>query len=311
MKYPHEPVMVNEVIGFLINDPSGTYVDCTVGSGGHSEVIYKKIASSGCLICLDRDAEAVGCSKGRLSFSGGRVTLVNANYAELKDVLNRLDVRKVHGVLLDLGMSSFQLDKSGRGFSFNRDEPLDMRMDLGEQVTARQLVNNLSAYKLEKILKDYGEERKAKLISRAIEKKRNEQSIDTSAQLADIVRSVVPPSYHPGAKDPATRTFQALRIAVNRELENLEYFLSTLPSLLHKGGRAVFLTYHSLEDRLVKQTMAEWGRNCNCPPDFPKCVCEKKSLFKKLQKKAIRPTKEEININPRARSAILRAAERI
>jgi len=303
--------MVREVVKYLVTLSDGVYLDGTVGSGGHSEVIGKKIISKGCLICLDRDSKAVNISKERLSFMGEKVIVMKANYAESNDILKGLGFEKINGILLDLGVSSHQLERSGRGFSFNRDEPLDMRMDLDDEVTAHKLINTLPSTEIEKILKAYGEEKKARLISRSIGRERRKTPIDSSLQLANLIRSVIPTSNRPGVKHPATRTFQALRIAVNRELENLKAFLDKVPSLIAKGGRLVLLTYHSLEDRMVKQAMADWERGCSCPPDLPGCACGKTPLLKRLQKKGIRPGQQEIEDNPRARSAILRAAERI
>ena len=296
---------------YLITEPEGIYVDGTVGSGGHSEAIGKKIKAGGRLICLDRDSEAIRISGERLSHLGGKVILIKANYAELNRVIHDLGFEKVQGILLDLGMSSYQLEQSGRGFSFNRDEPLDMRMDVDEEITAYQLINHLTSKELEKILREYGEEKRAKAVATWITRERKERSVDTSLQLAKLIQSVVPPSHHPGARHPATRSFQALRIAVNRELKYLEAFLDNAPSLIRAGGRLVILSYHSLEDRRVKQAMVDWEKSCHCPPDLPVCVCDDKSLFKRLLKKGIKPDQEEIEANPRARSALLRAAERI
>jgi 16S rRNA (cytosine1402-N4)-methyltransferase len=303
--------MVNEVVKVLVTSPGGIYVDGTVGSGGHSEAIAGKLSETGHLICVDRDQDAIRISKQRLGYLAKKVAFSKANFAELDMVMRSLGIGKVNGILLDLGMSSYQVDHSGRGFSFNRDEPLDMRMDLDDTTNAGHLLNTLSAAEIEKILKDYGEEKKARAISRLIEKERRKGPVVSSLQLADLVRSIMPSSGRPGIKDPATRTFQALRIAVNRELENLKIFLGKAPSLVEKGGRLVLLTYHSLEDRLVKVAIAEWEKGCTCPPDLPECICGKRPLFSRIYKKVIRPSKKEIEHNPRARSAVLRAAERI
>ncbi len=303
--------MVNEVVRVLVTSPAGIYVDGTVGSGGHSEAIAGRLSETGRLICVDRDQDAIRISKQRLGYLGKRVAFSKANFAELDMVMRDLGIGKINGILLDLGMSSYQVDHSGRGFSFNRDEPLDMRMDLDDKTNAGHLLNTLSAAEIEKILRDYGEEKKARAISRLIERERRKGPIVNSLQLADLVRSIMPPYGGPGIKDPATRTFQALRIAVNRELENLKIFLGKVPNLIEKGGRLVFLTYHSLEDRLVKRAIAEWEKGCTCPPDFPKCICGKRPLFNRVYRKVIRPNKKEIEHNPRARSAVLRAAERI
>ena len=308
MPYPHRPVMVHEVVEQLFTSPDGTYVDGTVGTGGHSEAICKRMSSRALLIGLDRDEEAIRISGQRLSFPGKRVHLFKANYLQVDQVLKSLGIEKVHGALLDLGMSTYQLEGSGRGFSFSRDEPLDMRMDWDDEVTARQLVNGLPIKELEKVLRSYGEERRARAISKAIERERKRTPIDSSLQLANLVESVVRRS---GGRHPATRTFQALRIAVNRELDHLHAFLEKIPPLLVQGGRLVVLSYHSLEDRAVKQAMKDWERGCRCPREFPECRCGRVPLFRRVHKKGIRPAPEEKESNPRARSAILRTAERI
>jgi 16S rRNA (cytosine1402-N4)-methyltransferase len=312
LEYPHQPVLVREVVKYLVTLPGGIYVDGTVGSGGHSVAVGKSLLGKGRLICLDRDPEAVRLSGERLDFLGNSVCVKKANFVDLDKVLKNLGFREVQGVLLDLGMSSYQIEKSGRGFSFSRNEPLDMRMDPDETLTAGHLVNNLSSKELERILRDFGEERRAKLIARAIVSARSRKPIDTSLQLAVLTKSVLrSPSRRSKTQHPATRTFQALRIAVNRELENLEVFLKKIPLLMAKGGRLVVLSYHSLEDRLVKQAMFDWEKGCTCPPDFPKCMCVKVPIFRRLIKKGLKPSTEEIEDNPRARSARLRAAERI
>jgi 16S rRNA (cytosine1402-N4)-methyltransferase len=311
LKYPHIPVLVDEVLRNLITATDGVYVDGTVGSGGHSAAIGKAISDRGYLICVDRDSEAVRLSRHRLSPMGERVKVVKASYAELDEVLRNLGFRKVSGICLDLGISSYHLEHSGRGFSFNRDEPLDMRMDPdADRLTAHQLVNTLPVKDLEKILRDYGEEKRARLIAKTIHRERRKGPIDSSLELAKLIQSVIPTPHHSRARHPATRTFQALRIAINRELENLKTFLQKAPPLISEGGRLVIISYHSLEDRLVKQTMVNWERGCTCPPDLPRCACGKVSLFKRLHKKGVKPGQQEIEDNPRARSAVLRTAER-
>ena len=311
MEYPHQPVLINEAVKYLMSVPDGVYVDGTVGGGGHSQAIKERLLGRGRLICLDRDPAAVSASTKRLAAPGDNVHVIKASYVDLDKVLADLGYKKVNGVLLDLGMSSYQLEKSGRGFSFSRNEPLDMRMDPDEELSAYHLVNNLSAEDLERILKGYGEERRARSISRAIVRARLKNPIETSTRLAAVVKSVLPPSNYYGIRHPATRTFQALRIAVNRELENLETFLDKIPLMMVKGGRLVVLSYHSLEDRLVKQAMVNWEKPCTCPPAFPLCVCGKIPLFRRLLKRALKPSAAEIDKNPRARSAVLRAAERV
>jgi 16S rRNA (cytosine1402-N4)-methyltransferase len=311
LKYPHQPVLLEEVSRHLIQDPNGIYVDGTVGTGGHSQAIGRHLGDKGRLLCLDKDPEALKISRKRLAWMGERVFFRKADYADLNQVLLNRNLETVQGVLLDLGMSSYQLEGSGRGFSFQKDEPLDMRMDPENGLKARDLVNALALEELERTLKKFGEERRAKTIARAIVKVRREKPIETSLQLADIIVAAFPPSRHFSARHPATRTFQALRIAVNNELINLSTFLDIIPPLLTKGGRLVILAYHSLEDRMVKQKMVDWEKGCICPPDFPKCVCSNVPQFKRPFKKGIKPSRREIEENPRARSAILRVAERI
>ena len=311
LKYPHQPVLVQEVVRDLVTAVDGIYVDGTVGNGGHSKAIGEKISSKGRLICLDRDSAAVRLSRERLSPLGERVTVLKGNYAELIQILKGLGIERVNGIFLDLGISSHQLEKSGRGFSFNRDERLDMRMDLDDKLTAHYMVNTLSPEALEKILRDYGEEKRARKIVKSIERERGKGPIESSLHLANLIQSVIPVPHHLKARHPATRTFQALRIAVNKELENLQALLDRVPSLLNEGGRLVIISYHSLEDRMVKQAMMNWERGCTCPPDLPYCRCGKVPLFKRVHKRGIKPALREVEMNPRARSATLRAAERI
>lgn len=311
MEYLHTPVLVKEVVKYLVHDPEGVYVDGTAGTGGHSAAILKRLAGRGRLICLDRDPDAVRLSKKRLATSGDKVCVIQANFADLDGVFKTLGIRKIEGVLLDLGMSSYQLEKSGRGFSFSRGEPLDMRMNPDNDLVASHLVNDIPPKDLEQILRDYGEEKNAKSIVRAIIRERAKGPIETSSQLAGLIDAVSPKSRRYRTRHPATRTFQALRIAVNKELQNLDTFLNKIPSLMALNGRLVVLSYHSLEDRRVKRTMNEWEKPCSCPPDFPHCVCGKVPLFRRLFKKGLKPSQEEIDKNPRARSAIMRAAERV
>ena len=309
--YPHQPVLVHEAVDSLIHNPAGVYVDGTAGSGGHSLPISKRLAEPGHLICLDRDPQAVRLVQRRLDSEETRVTVVQANFADMDRVLKDLGIDEVDGVLLDLGMSTFQLEESGKGFSFSRTEPLDMRMDPASEQTAADLINHLPQEKLERLLKDYGEERKARSIARAIVRARAQAPIETSPRLAALIQAVSPRSHRKRAIHPATRTFQALRIAVNRELENLDIFLEKIPEVLAREGRLVVLSYHSLEDRRVKQAMVQWEKGCTCPPDFPVCVCGKTPLFRRPFKKGLKPDQREIQMNPRARSAIMRVAERI
>jgi 16S rRNA (cytosine1402-N4)-methyltransferase len=311
MNYPHEPVLLHEVVKALSIIPEGIYVDCTVGTGGHSEAIARKLGTNGRLVCLDRDPDAVRISKERLDFLGGRLMIAQSNFGNLSDLLRGWGIERVHGVLLDLGMSSYQLERAGRGFSFLRDEPLDMRMDPGLSKTAFDLVNTSPLEELESYLRMYGEEKRARVIARKIVKSREKNPIRTSRELAELVKSISPFPRRGAYKHPATRTFQALRIAVNQELKLLKTILERLPPLMLDGGRVVVISYHSLEDRIVKRHMEKWEHPCTCPPDFPHCVCGKKALFRRVQKKPVRPGSEEVARNPRARSAIMRVAERV
>jgi len=310
MVISHQPVMVDEVISYLITIPEGIYVDGTVGTGGHSLEICKRIAPKGELICLDIDRSSIRLAKERLSPFGERVKIIKESYVALDKVLKRIGIDKVNGILLDLGVSSYQLESSGRGFSFIKDEPLDMRMDEDRGATASELINNISIEKLQELLWVYAQERWAKLIARAIVEERRKGPIASSRQLAILIETTIPARYRPRKRHPATKTFQALRIAVNRELQNIADFLEECPSLLVKGGRAVVISYHSLEDRLVKQAFHQKGKDNISPRKLPVFPDTSPPLMKALRKKGLRPSQAEINVNPRARSAIMRAAER-
>lgn len=309
MRFPHTPVLAREVLSLLITDKEGIYIDGTAGTGGHSEAIAASLGKKGRLLSLDRDPQAVAITKERLS--SYRVDVIKANYALAELVLEQFKIKEVSGILLDLGMSSLQLDLSERGFSFLKEEALDMRMDPGDGETAADLVNSLSQGELAQIFRVYGEEKKAGLIAKAIIGARQKSPIKTSLELADIISSVLPP--HPRRKPmhPATRAFQALRIAVNRELALLEEFLTKAPALIKSGGRLAVISYHSLEDRMIKRKMALWERPCSCPPDLPACVCGLTPAFLRVNRRAIRPSQAEISENIRSRSAILRVAERV
>ena len=311
MVISHQPVMVDEVIRYLITTPEGIYVDGTAGTGGHSLEICKRIAPKGELICLDIDRASIRLAKERLSPFGQRVRIIKESYVDLDKALRRIGVDKVNGIFLDLGMSSYQLESSGRGFSFLRDEPLDMRMDQDTDVTAGELVNTISMEGLQGILWNYAQERWAKMIARAILKERQKGPITSSLQLARLVETTIPRKHHPRKRHPATKTFQALRIAVNRELDNIADFLEKAPILLVKGGRLVVISYHSLEGRLVKQAVRHQENADVSDRRLPVFPDTRPPLMKALRKKGLRPTQAEININPRSRSATMRVAERI
>ena len=296
----HQPVMVDEVIAYLVTTPEGIYVDGTVGTGGHSLEICKRIAPKGRLICLDIDSASLQLARKRLALFGDRVKIIKESYVELDKVLKGIGVERVNGIFLDLGMSSYQLESSGRGFSFMKDEPLDMRMDQERTGTASRLVNTISMERLRGLLWDYAEERWAKLIARAVVEERRKAPISSSLRLARLVETTIPRRHHPRKRHPATKTFQAIRIAVNRELQNIAEFLEKAPLLLVNGGRLAVISYHSLEDRLVKQAFRRWEREEGTRPP----------LMRALEKKGLKPSQAEMDRNPRSRSAIMRVAER-
>jgi 16S rRNA (cytosine1402-N4)-methyltransferase len=252
----------------------------------------------------------VRLSRKRLESLGIQVDLFHANYADLEATLSQMGIHQTDGVLLDLGMSSYQIEKSGRGFSFLRDEPLDMRMDTREDLTARHLINTLPRKELERLLRAYGE-RRANSVAAAVVRAREKAPLESSRQLAELIECLLPQKRRLTGRHPATQTFQSLRIAVNRELENLRRFMERIPPLISCGGRLVILSYHSLEDAIVKQAMANWEKDCACPPDLPVCTCGKTPLFRRLFRKPMKPSESEIRENPRSRSALLRAVERI
>jgi len=269
MVVSHQPVMVDEVIQYLITIPEGIYIDGTVGTGGHSLEICKRIAPKGKVICLDIDRSSIHLAKERLSAFGDRIKIIKESYVAIDKVLKRIGIDKVNGILLDLGVSSYQLESSGRGFSFIKDEPLDMRMDEDRGETASELVNTLSMEGLQELLWVYAQERWAKLIARAIVEERKKRPITSSRQLALLIETTIPAKYRPRKRHPATKTFQVLRIAVNKELQNVADFLEKCPSLLVKGGRVVVISYHSLEDRLVKQAFLQRKKEDISPRKLP------------------------------------------
>ncbi len=312
MIYRHISVMLNEVIEYLNCRPGKCYVDCTVGGAGHSSAILEKIKPDGILVGIDQDADAIQNAVHVLKSDISNVRLIHDNYVNLPNILSQLNICSVDGIIADLGLSFNQLENSGRGFSFQKTEPLDMRMDASCGITAADIVNNDSEEDLERIFKNYGEERWARRIARRIVSLRAAQRIQTSKELAEIVCDAIPKqSMHKRRKHPATKVFMALRIAVNNELEILESFIASAVDLLNPGGRICFLSFHSLEDRIVKRQFKELEGKCSCPPDFPKCVCDKKQIVRILTRKVVRPTEEEVSINPMARSASLRVAEKL
>ncbi len=309
-EFHHISVLLQECIDGLNIKPDGIYVDGTLGGAGHSSKIAAKL-ENGRLIGIDRDPIALKAAGERLAPFGSRVTLVHSNFCEMASALNDLGISGVDGILLDLGVSSPQLDDGQRGFSYMTDAPLDMRMNGEDTLNAETVVNTWPQEELRRILYKYGEERYAPQIAAAICKRRESTPIKTTLELVDIIRSAMPPVALREKQHPAKRTFQAIRIAVNDELGSVEKAMEVAIPLLKPGGRLAVITFHSLEDRIVKNAMAEAAKGCTCPPNFPVCVCGKKPLVKLISRKPIVATEEELTINPRARSAKLRVCEKL
>jgi len=304
--------MLNEVVNYLNCRPGNVYVDGTLGGCGHARAICEKIFPGGTFIGIDQDIDAITNAETVFKDYSSNIHLFHGNFISLPEFLTQLEIDRVDGILLDLGLSLHHIENSGRGFSFRKDEPLDMRMDIQSPQTAENLVNNLSQAELQKLFKEYGEERRAKQITRNIIKIRRQKKIQTSRQLAQIIVDSIPAQAAFKQKiHPATRVFMALRIAVNKELERLETFLEYAVDLLNPGGRLCVLAFHSLEDRIVKQRFKALEKGCTCPPQLPQCVCGQEPQLRILTKKVVRPTAEEIAANPKARSTRLRAAEKI
>jgi len=307
----HQPVLVNETIATLNCHPGGIYVDATIGGGGHARYLFKNCPDIKLLIGIDRDEDALFHAERELASFKSRVVLIKENYLQIKTIISDLQIKSVDGVLLDLGVSTHQLLSSNRGFSFSIEGPLDMRMDRGQQITASDLVNTLPEQELEKILRDYGEERHAVLIANTIVRERKKQPIKTTSELTHLVTKAIPFSPHPRKIHPATQTFQALRIAVNDEVGNLESVLPDAVDILAPRGRIAVISFHSLEDRIVKNFFRQQSKSCICPPHLPKCACGHIRKLNVLTKKPIVPTAVEISMNPRSRSARLRGAEKL
>ena len=308
--FHHISVLLTEAVDALNIRPDGIYLDGTLGGAGHSLEIVKRL-TTGRLIGVDRDPEALEAAKARLAPYLDRVTLVHSNFAELDAILDRLEIPAVDGMLFDLGVSSPQLDESERGFSYMADAPLDMRMDPGDRVTAREIVNTWPQDELRRILYAYGEECYAPQIAAAIVRRRAERPIETTLELVDVIRSGMPPKALREKQHPAKRSFQAIRIAVNDELSAVDRMMQTAVGRLNPNGRLAVITFHSLEDRIVKNAMAQAAKGCTCPPEFPVCVCGKKPQVRLITRKAILAGEAELEQNPRARSAKLRVAEKL
>lgn len=307
----HVPVLVREAVALLDPQPGGVYVDCTVGLGGHASAILERLGGRGLVVGVDRDALALAEASRVLASFRSQVILVRSDFGRLREILERLALPTVDGVIFDLGVSSLQLEAPGRGFSYWRDEPLDMRMDLTQTVTAYHLLNGLTESELAKVIREYGEERWAARIARAIVEARRRQPVQTTGQLVEIIKDAVPAPARRSGGHPARRTFQALRIAVNRELELLEEGLEQAVAALRPGGRVVVISFHSLEDRIVKHAFRRLAAGCACPPEAPACRCGAEAVVRVLTPQPVVPGPEEVRANPRARSARLRAAEKV
>ena len=310
MEFYHVSVLLQECLDGLNIKPDGIYVDGTLGGAGHSSQIAKRL-TTGRLIGIDRDPVALKAAGERLAPYADRVTLVHSNFCEIAQVLDNLNIEAVDGILLDLGVSSPQLDDGSRGFSYMVDAPLDMRMNNEDPITAKDIVNTWSYEELRRILFDYGEERYAPRIADAICRRREEKPIETTLELVDIIRSAMPAAALREKQHPAKRSFQAIRIAVNDELGAVRKVMEAAIPRLNPEGRLAIITFHSLEDRIVKNAMADAAKGCTCPPSFPVCVCGKKPQVKLITRKPITATDEELEANPRSRSAKLRVCEKI
>ena len=309
-EFKHTSVLLNESIDALDINPNGIYVDCTTGGGGHSFEIAKRL-DGGRLICIDRDADALKAASVRLAPFKDKITFVKNNFSNIDASLDGLGIDLIDGAIADLGVSSYQLDTAERGFSYKLEAPLDMRMDNSSGVSAFDIVNSYSESDLKRVIFEYGEDNFAPSIAKAIVSQREISPIKTTTELAQIIKGAYPPKFREVGHHPAKKTFQAIRIEVNGEIEIIEPTVKKIVSRLKKGGRVAFITFHSLEDRAVKNAFAELSRGCICPPSFPVCVCGNKPKIKIITKKPILPCKEEIEENRRSHSAKLRAAEKV
>ncbi len=308
--FRHVSVLLEECIRELNIKPDGIYVDGTLGGAGHSSEIAKALSENGRLIGIDQDADAIRAAGERLKPFGNKITIVRNNYCNIADIMREQNITGVDGILLDLGVSSYQLDTVERGFSYREDAPLDMRMDDRSDKTAKDIVNGYSEAELYRIIRDYGEDSFAKNIAKHIVRMRSEKPIETTFELTEAIKAAIPAKIRMNGGHPAKKTFQAIRIELNRELEVLERSLDTMIDLLNDGGRFCIITFHSLEDRIVKVNFKRNERPCTCPPNFPVCVCGKKSKGVQLTRKPILPSEEEMEFNSRSKSAKLRVFEK-
>lgn len=310
MEFKHVSVLLEECIEALNIKKQGYYVDCTMGGAGHSSHIVSELNNDGRLIGIDQDTDALSAAKEKLK-DYNNVIYVHNNFHNIYDILEELNIEKVDGILMDLGVSSYQLDAGERGFSYMQDAPLDMRMNRDKEFSAYDVINDYSEQDLYRIIKDYGEEKFSKRIASFIVKRRSEKPIETTLELVDIIKAAIPAKARRDGPHPAKRTFQAIRIEVNGELEILDKAIDDSVKKLNSNGRLAIITFHSLEDRIVKNKFRDLGNPCKCPKEFPICACGKKPTVKVLSRKAIAPSDEEIEVNPRSRSAKLRVLEKI
>ena len=302
MEFKHKSVLLNETIDGLNIKPDGIYVDGTLGGGGHAYEVCRRLGEKGSIVGIE-------AASARLKDFGEKVTIVRSNYCDMKSKLHELGIDKVDGIVLDLGVSSYQLDTAERGFSYREDAPLDMRMDTRQKMTARDIVNDYTEADLYRVIRDYGEDKFAKNIAKHIVQARAVKPVETTAELSEIIRASIPMKFQKKSGHPAKRTFQAIRIELNRELDVLRDSLDDMIDLLNPGGRLCIITFHSLEDRIVKSAFRKNENPCTCPPDFPVCVCGKKSKGSIITKKPILPSEEELEYNSRSKSAKLRIFE--
>lgn len=310
MEFSHTSVLLQEVIENLNIKPDGCYVDGTLGGGGHASYVNERLGPDGHFVGIDQDGEAIAAASRRLEQYDTHKDIVRRNYAEFDSVLDELGIQKVDGILLDLGVSSYQLDNAQRGFTYREDAPLDMRMDQRRELTARKIVNEYSEFDLCRVIRDYGEEKFARNIAKHIVRAREKKPIETTGELTELIKAAIPMKCRAVGGHPSKRTFQAIRIEVNGELDVLEQTIDRMIDRLNPGGRLCIITFHSLEDRIVKNKFRENENPCICPPEFPVCVCQRKSKGKNITRKPILPGKEELAVNSRSKSAKLRVFER-
>lgn len=311
VNFVHKSVLLDETIEMLNIKPNGIYVDGTLGGGGHSYEVCKRLGESGRLIGIDQDEAAIVAGGKRLEEFGDKVTIVRSNYSYMKEVLHNLEIEKVDGIILDLGVSSYQIDTPERGFSYRENAPLDMRMDTRGNMTAKDIINGYSEMELYRIIRDYGEDKFAKNIAKHIVKRREVAPLETTDELTEAIKAAIPMKIRMNGGHPAKKTFQAIRIELNKELEVLTDSLDSMISMLNPGGRLCVITFHSLEDRIVKSIYRKNENPCTCPPNFPVCICGKVSQGKAMTRKPIIPSEEEMECNKRAKSSKLRVFEKL